>query len=118
MRLSPHFDAADVSPSGIILFGFYFCLNSSPPSIRVRIQTMGISQSGHCYAFDNRKCSYFIIVIVLANYNRYLRIERRLRVERRGLIGGDSQLVGEGVVPDLLHIVPVGDDAVLDGVLQ
>uniref|UniRef100_A0A087Y9C7 Uncharacterized protein n=1 Tax=Poecilia formosa TaxID=48698 RepID=A0A087Y9C7_POEFO len=34
------------------------------------------------------------------------------------LLGGHSQLVVEGVVPDLLHVVPVGDDAVLDGVLQ
>ena len=34
------------------------------------------------------------------------------------LLGGDSELVVEGVMPDLLHVVPVCDDAVLDGVLQ
>ena len=34
------------------------------------------------------------------------------------VLGGDSQLVVEGVVPDLLHVVPVGDDAVSDGVLE
>ena len=34
------------------------------------------------------------------------------------LLGGDAELVVEGVVPDLLHVVPVGHDAVLDGVLQ
>ena len=34
------------------------------------------------------------------------------------LLGGNTQLVVEGVVPDLLHIVPVGDDTVLDGVLE
>uniref|UniRef100_K7F0E5 Uncharacterized protein n=1 Tax=Pelodiscus sinensis TaxID=13735 RepID=K7F0E5_PELSI len=34
------------------------------------------------------------------------------------LLGGNPQLVVEGVVPDLLHVVPVGDDAVLDGILQ
>ena len=33
-------------------------------------------------------------------------------------LGGDTELVVEGVMPDLLHIIPVGDDAVLDGVLQ
>ena len=33
-------------------------------------------------------------------------------------LGGDAQLVVEGVVPDFLHVVPVGDDAVLDGVFQ
>ena len=36
----------------------------------------------------------------------------------RGLVGRDSQLVVEGVMPDLLHVVPVGDDSVLNGVLQ
>ena len=34
------------------------------------------------------------------------------------LLGSNSQLVVEGVVPDLLHVVPVGDDSVLDGVFQ
>ena len=47
-----------------------------------------------------------------------LRVERSLGVEMRGLVGGDSQLVVEGVVPDLLHVVPVGDDTVLDGVFE
>lgn len=34
------------------------------------------------------------------------------------LLRHHSQLVGESVVPDLLHIIPVLDDTVLDGVLQ
>merc|ERR1719447_127318 len=34
------------------------------------------------------------------------------------LLGGDAELVVEGVVPDLLHVIPVGDDSVLHGVLQ
>ena len=34
------------------------------------------------------------------------------------LLGGDTQLVVERVMPDLLHVVPVGHDAVLDGVLE
>merc|ERR1711974_318731 len=34
------------------------------------------------------------------------------------LLGGDTQLVVEGVMPDLLHVVPVGDNTVLDGVLE
>ena len=34
------------------------------------------------------------------------------------LLGGHTQLVVEGVVPDLLHIVPVGDDTVLNGILE
>ena len=32
--------------------------------------------------------------------------------------GGDSELVVESVMPDLLHILPVGDDTVGDGVLE
>merc|ERR1711881_748696 len=31
---------------------------------------------------------------------------------------GNTELIVEGVMPDLLHVVPVGDDAVLNGVLQ
>merc|ERR1719354_723010 len=34
------------------------------------------------------------------------------------LLGGNTELVVEGVMPDLLHIIPVGDDTVLNGVLQ
>ena len=34
------------------------------------------------------------------------------------LLGSHAELVVEGVVPDLLHVVPVGHDAVLNGVLQ
>merc|ERR1719173_297793 len=33
-------------------------------------------------------------------------------------LGGNTEFVVEGVVPDLLHVIPVGDDAVLHGVLQ
>lgn len=34
------------------------------------------------------------------------------------LLGGNTQLVVEGVVPDLLHVVPVGDNTVLNGVAE
>ena len=47
-----------------------------------------------------------------------LGVERRLGEEDRVLLGRDAELVVEGVVPDLLHVVPVGHDAVLDGVLE
>jgi len=45
-------------------------------------------------------------------------VERCLGEQNRVLLGGNTQLVVERVVPDLLHVVPVGDDAVLDGVFQ
>merc|ERR1711889_45560 len=47
-----------------------------------------------------------------------LGVEGSLSQEDGLLLGGNTELVVEGVVPDLLHVVPVGDDAVLDGVLQ
>ncbi|KFW79236.1 hypothetical protein N305_07939, partial [Manacus vitellinus] len=53
-----------------------------------------------------------------AQYLRHL-LSVGLGVQQpRVLLGGHTQLVVEGVVPDLLHIVPVGDDAMLDGVLE
>ena len=45
-------------------------------------------------------------------------VERSLGVEMRRLIGRDSQLVVEGVMPHLLHVIPGSDDTVLDRVLQ
>ena len=47
-----------------------------------------------------------------------LGIEWSLGEQDGMFLGSDTQLVVEGVVPDLLHVVPVGDDAVFDGVLQ
>merc|ERR1712128_114846 len=47
-----------------------------------------------------------------------LGVEGSLSQEDGLLLRGHSQLVVEGVVPDLLHVVPVGDDSVLHGVLE
>ena len=47
-----------------------------------------------------------------------LGVEWSLSEEDGLLLGGHTQLVVEGVVPDLLHVVPVGDDAVLHWVLE
>merc|ERR1719153_1784864 len=39
--------------------------------------------------------------------------------EEDGLfLRGNTELIVEGVVPDLLHVIPVGDDSVLNGVLE
>ena len=38
--------------------------------------------------------------------------------ENRVFFGGNTKFVVEGVMPDLLHVIPVGDDTVLNGVLQ
>merc|ERR1711870_180490 len=45
-------------------------------------------------------------------------VEGSLSEEDGLLLGGDTEFVVEGVMPDLLHIVPVGDDTVFNGVLQ
>jgi hypothetical protein len=34
------------------------------------------------------------------------------------LFRGNTKLVVEGVMPDLLHVVPVGHDTVFDGILE
>merc|ERR1719205_62206 len=47
-----------------------------------------------------------------------LGVEGGLSEEDGLLLGGNTELVEEGVVPDLLHVVPVGDDAMLNWVLQ
>merc|ERR1739846_43121 len=47
-----------------------------------------------------------------------LGVEGSLSQEDGLLLRGNTELVVEGVMPDLLHIIPVGDDSVLDGVLQ
>merc|ERR1711935_886890 len=39
--------------------------------------------------------------------------------EQDGLfLRGNTELIVEGVVPDLFHVIPVGDDSVLNGVLE
>jgi hypothetical protein len=45
-------------------------------------------------------------------------IEGGLGEENGVLLGRNTEFIVEGVVPDLLHVVPVGDDAVFDGVFQ
>merc|ERR1719473_147269 len=47
-----------------------------------------------------------------------LGVEGGLGEEDGVLLGGNAELVVEGVVPDLLHVVPVGHDTVLNGVLE
>merc|ERR1712212_986556 len=44
--------------------------------------------------------------------------EGSLSEEDRLLLRGNTELIVEGVVPDLLHVIPVGDDSVLNGVLE
>jgi len=38
--------------------------------------------------------------------------------ENRMFLRSDTKLIVEGVVPDLFHVIPVGYDTVLDGVLE
>lgn len=47
-----------------------------------------------------------------------LGVDRSLCEQDGVLLGSHTQLVVESVMPDLLHIVPVGDNTVLDGVSQ
>mmetsp|Transcript_22015 Transcript_22015/g.49320 ORF Transcript_22015/g.49320 Transcript_22015/m.49320 type:complete len:280 (+) Transcript_22015:481-1320(+) len=47
-----------------------------------------------------------------------LRVQRRLGQQDGVLLGCDTQLVVEGVVPDLLHVVPIRDNSVLDWIFE
>merc|ERR1712128_268584 len=47
-----------------------------------------------------------------------LGVEGSLSQEDGLFLRGNTELVVEGVVPDLLHIIPVGDDSVFNGVLE
>merc|ERR1719452_186797 len=45
-------------------------------------------------------------------------VEGSLSQEDGLFLRGDTELIVEGVVPDLLHVIPVGDDSVLNRVLE
>ena len=45
-------------------------------------------------------------------------VEWSLSQKNRVLLWGNSELIVKGVMPDLLHVIPVGDDTVLDWVLK
>merc|ERR1712088_385651 len=47
-----------------------------------------------------------------------LGVEGSLGEEDGLFLGGNTEFIVEGVMPDLLHIIPVGDDTVFNGVLQ
>merc|ERR1712153_92386 len=47
-----------------------------------------------------------------------LGVEGSLSQEDGLFLRGNTELIVEGVMPDLLHIIPVGDDSVLNGVLE
>merc|ERR1711892_631166 len=47
-----------------------------------------------------------------------LGVEGSLSQEDGLFLRGNTELIVEGVVPDLLHIIPVGDDSVFNGVLE
>ena len=45
-------------------------------------------------------------------------IERRFGEKNGMFLGRHTELVVEGVMPDLLHVVPVSDNATFDGMLK
>merc|ERR1712007_280539 len=47
-----------------------------------------------------------------------LGVEGSLSEEDGLFLRGNTELIVEGVVPDLLHVIPVGDDSVLNRVLE
>merc|ERR1712183_603026 len=47
-----------------------------------------------------------------------LGVEGSLSEEDGLLLRGNTEFIEEGVVPDLLHVIPVGDDSMLNWVLE
>ncbi|KAJ0033608.1 hypothetical protein NQD34_000715, partial [Periophthalmus magnuspinnatus] len=47
-----------------------------------------------------------------------LGVERRFGEQDWVLFRGHSELVVEGVMPDLFHVIPVGNNAMFNGVLE
>merc|ERR1712124_240421 len=47
-----------------------------------------------------------------------LGVEGSLSEEDGLFLGGNTEFIVEGVMPDLFHIIPVGDDTVFNGVFQ
>ena len=47
-----------------------------------------------------------------------LGVEGGLGEQNGMLLGSNTKFVVEGMMPDFLHVIPVGDDTVLDGVLE
>merc|ERR1719427_1088552 len=47
-----------------------------------------------------------------------LRVEGSLSKEDGLLLRGNTEFIVEGVMPDLFHIIPVGDDSMLNWVLE
>merc|ERR1719430_2786802 len=47
-----------------------------------------------------------------------LGVEGSLSEQDRVLLRSNTKFVVEGVMPDLLHVIPVGNDTVLDGIFQ
>ena len=69
----------------------------------------GHVERGGVESLENNLCHLFSVG---------LGVDWRLGKEDWVLLGGNTQLVVEGVMPDLLHVVPVGDNTVLDWVAE
>merc|ERR1711953_798169 len=72
----------------------------------------GLDSNIHCRSVEGLKHDLSHLLPVR------LGVEGSLSEEDRVFLGSHTELIVEGVVPDLLHVIPVGDDAMLDRVLQ
>merc|ERR1712099_78245 len=69
----------------------------------------GNIHGGHVEGFEHDLSHLFTVS---------LGVEGSLSQEDRLFLRGNTELIVEGVMPDLLHIIPVGDDTMLNRVLQ
>ncbi|CAL4067042.1 unnamed protein product, partial [Meganyctiphanes norvegica] len=47
-----------------------------------------------------------------------LGVEGSFSQEGGGLLRGNTEFIVEGVVPDFLHVIPVGDDSMFNGIFE
>merc|ERR1712112_810489 len=65
--------------------------------------------SGHVEGLEHNLCHLLTVS---------LGVERSFSKKNRLFLRGNTELIVEGVVPDLLHVIPVSDDTVLNRVLE
>merc|ERR1712013_491535 len=89
-----------------------FCIRSAIPGNMVVQGEDSLDSDVHCRGIEGLEhdlCHFLSVG---------LGVEWSFGQQHGVFLGCNTEFVVEGVMPDLLHIVPVGDNSVFDGVLQ
>lgn len=94
----------------------YFLTTTKCPDTKSLVFQNWLNTSCVVLALNNR--TYRICWFLSVNLPVGFRVEGSLSEEDWVLFWGNAKLIVEGVMPDLLHIIPVGNNSVLNGVFQ